>query len=77
MHLRCTYIKVTLFLSFDLVVFSLFQAMVQTIDALSTCVRHVATFEEVPDMTAVRSLPLYVLRILKETFRHCKVSLFV
>lgn len=66
-----------LFSSFALVVFSLFQAMVQTIDALSTCVRHVGTFEEVPELAAVRSLPAYVLGILKETFRHCKVSPFV
>lgn len=62
------------FLSF---VCSLFQAMVQTIDALSTCVRHVCSFEEAPDLAAVRSLPAYVLRILKETFRHCKVSPYV
>lgn len=77
MHSWCTYFKVPLYFSFVLVVFSPFQAMVQTIDALSTCVRHVATFEEVPDLAAVRSLPAYVLRILKETFRHCKVSPFV
>lgn len=53
---------------------SLFQAMMHTIDALSTCVRHVCTFEEAPDLAAIRSLPAYVLKILKETFRHCKVS---
>lgn len=64
-------------ISFVLVVFSVFQAMVQTIDALSTCVRHVATCEEVPELAAVRSLPAHVLRILRETFRHCKVSLFL
>ncbi|XP_075895700.1 FIGNL1-interacting regulator of recombination and mitosis [Nelusetta ayraudi] len=53
---------------------NILQAMVQTIDALSTCVRHVCSFEEAPDLAAVRSLPAYVLRILKETFRHCKES---
>lgn len=53
---------------------NILQAMVQTIAALSTCVRHVSTFEEAPDLATVRSLPTYVLRILKETFRHCKES---
>lgn len=65
------------FLTFVLMARSLFQAMVQTIDALSTCIRHVCTFEEAPDLAAVRSVPAYVLRILKETFRHCKVSPYV
>lgn len=53
----------------------LFQAMVQVIDALSTCVRHVGTFEEAPDLDAVRSLPTCILKILRETFQHCKVGL--
>lgn len=48
--------------------------MVQIIDALSACVRHVCTFEEAPGLDAIRSLPTYVLRILRETFQHCKVS---
>lgn len=82
MHSWYAYFKVPrivylFFLSFVLMVCSLFQAMVQTIDALSTCVRHVCSFEEAPDLAAVRSLPAYVLRILKETFRHCKVSPYV
>lgn len=50
--------------------------MVQVIDALSTCVRHVGTFEEAPDLDAVRSLPTCILKVLRETFQHCKVGLF-
>lgn len=54
----------------------LFQAMMQIIDVLSTCVRHVGTFEEAPDLDAIRSLPTYILKVLRETFQHCKVCLF-
>jgi len=49
--------------------------MVQIIDALSTCVRHIGTFEEVPDLDAIRSLPTCILKVLRETFQHCKVGL--
>uniref|UniRef100_A0A671VFQ1 Fignl1 interacting regulator of recombination and mitosis n=1 Tax=Sparus aurata TaxID=8175 RepID=A0A671VFQ1_SPAAU len=42
--------------------------------ALSTCVRHVGTFEEVPDLVTIRSLPACILKILRETFQHCKDS---
>lgn len=48
--------------------------MNQVIDALSTCVRHVGSFEDAPDLEAVRSLPTCVLKVLKETFQHCKVG---
>lgn len=48
----------------------------QIIDALSTCVRHVCTFEEAPDLDAIRSLPTCILKVLTETFNHCKVGLF-
>lgn len=48
----------------------------QIIDVLSTCVRHVGTFEEAPDLDAIRSLPTYILKVLRETFQHCKVCLF-
>lgn len=54
---------------------ALFKAMMQVIDALSTCVRHVGTFEDAPDLEAIRSLPTCILKILKETFQHCKVGL--
>ncbi len=53
-----------------------FQALMQIIDALSTCVRHVGTFEETPDLDAIRSLPTCILKVLRETFQHCKVGLF-
>lgn len=49
--------------------------MMQVIDALSACVRHVGTLEDAPDFEAIRSLPTCVLKILKETFQHCKVGL--
>ena len=54
----------------------LLQAMIQIIDALSTCVRHVGSFEEAPDLESIRSLPTCILKILRETFQHCKVGLF-
>ncbi|XP_034438529.1 uncharacterized protein C1orf112 homolog isoform X2 [Hippoglossus hippoglossus] len=50
------------------------QAMIQIIDALSTCVRHVGSFEEAPDLESIRSLPTCILKILRETFQHCKES---
>ncbi|XP_044054735.1 uncharacterized protein C1orf112 homolog isoform X2 [Siniperca chuatsi] len=50
------------------------QAMMQIIDTLSTCVRHVGTFEEAPDLDAIRSLPTCILNVLRETFQHCKES---
>ncbi|XP_030289356.1 FIGNL1-interacting regulator of recombination and mitosis [Sparus aurata] len=53
---------------------NILQAMMQIIDALSTCVRHVGTFEEVPDLVTIRSLPACILKILRETFQHCKDS---
>ncbi|XP_028259961.1 FIGNL1-interacting regulator of recombination and mitosis isoform X2 [Parambassis ranga] len=53
---------------------TILQAMMQIIDALSTCVRHVASFGEAPDVDAIRTLPTCVLKVLKETFQHCKDS---
>ncbi|XP_062251155.1 FIGNL1-interacting regulator of recombination and mitosis isoform X2 [Platichthys flesus] len=50
------------------------QAMIQIIDTLSTCVRHVGSFEEPPDLESIRSLPTCILKILRETFQHCKES---
>ncbi|XP_068175304.1 FIGNL1-interacting regulator of recombination and mitosis [Antennarius striatus] len=50
------------------------QALMQIIDALSSCVRHVGSFEDAPELDAIRSLPTYILRILRETFQHCKDS---
>lgn len=48
----------------------------QIIDALSSCVRHIGTFEETPYLDAIRSLPTCILKVLRETFHHCKVGLF-
>uniref|UniRef100_A0A8C7YM84 FIGNL1 interacting regulator of recombination and mitosis n=1 Tax=Oryzias sinensis TaxID=183150 RepID=A0A8C7YM84_9TELE len=50
------------------------QAMAQIIDALSTCVHHVSSLEETPDLRLIRSLPMCILTVLKETFQHCKDS---
>ncbi|KAF3834863.1 hypothetical protein F7725_027421 [Dissostichus mawsoni] len=47
-------------------------AMMQIIDALTTCVRHVGSFKETPDIDAIRSLPTCILKVLRETFQHCK-----
>ncbi|XP_022615241.1 uncharacterized protein C1orf112 homolog isoform X1 [Seriola dumerili] len=53
---------------------NILQAMMQIIDALSTCVRHVGSFNDAPDLDAIRSLPTCILKILRETFQHCKES---
>uniref|UniRef100_A0A3B4H612 Uncharacterized protein n=1 Tax=Pundamilia nyererei TaxID=303518 RepID=A0A3B4H612_9CICH len=53
---------------------NILQAMMQIIDALSTCVRHISSLEEAPDLDSIRSLPACILKILKETFQHCKDS---
>lgn len=53
---------------------NILQAMMQIIDALSACVRHVGSFEEAPDLDAIRSLPTCILKVLRETFQHCKES---
>ncbi|KAM6921569.1 FIGNL1-interacting regulator of recombination and mitosis [Xenentodon cancila] len=53
---------------------NILQAMMQIIDALSACVRHVGSFEEAPNLHAIHSLPTCILKILLETFQHCKDS---
>ncbi|KAM7388316.1 hypothetical protein PAMP_024502 [Pampus punctatissimus] len=53
---------------------NILQSMMQIIDALSACVRHVGTFEETPDLVAIRSLPACILKVLRDTFQHCKES---
>ncbi|XP_023260992.1 uncharacterized protein C1orf112 homolog isoform X1 [Seriola lalandi dorsalis] len=53
---------------------NILQAMMQIIDALSTCVRYVGSFNDAPDLDAIRSLPTCILKILRETFQHCKES---
>uniref|UniRef100_A0A3Q0S684 Fignl1 interacting regulator of recombination and mitosis n=1 Tax=Amphilophus citrinellus TaxID=61819 RepID=A0A3Q0S684_AMPCI len=51
---------------------NILQAMMQIIDALSACVRHVGSLEDTPDLDSIRSLPACILKVLKETFQHCK-----
>ncbi|XP_047231603.1 uncharacterized protein C1orf112 homolog isoform X1 [Girardinichthys multiradiatus] len=53
---------------------NILQAMMQVIDALSLCVRHAGSFEEGPCLDAIRSLPTCILKVLRETFQHCKDS---
>ncbi|KAF7657876.1 hypothetical protein LDENG_00021100 [Lucifuga dentata] len=53
---------------------NILQAMMQIIDALSACVRHVGSFDEAPDLDTIRSLPTCILKVLRETFQHCKDS---
>ncbi|XP_062280168.1 FIGNL1-interacting regulator of recombination and mitosis [Scomber scombrus] len=53
---------------------NILQSMMQIIDALSSCVRHVGTFEETPELVAIRSLPTCILKVLRDTFLHCKES---
>ncbi|XP_072552075.1 FIGNL1-interacting regulator of recombination and mitosis [Salminus brasiliensis] len=53
---------------------SILQMMVQTLEALSGCVRHVCSFEEAASLDSIRTLPSCVLHVLKDTFQHCKES---
>lgn len=54
-----------------------FQAMVQVINAVLACVQRVRSFEQIPDLDAIRSLPTCVLKVLRKTFLHCKVSIYL
>ncbi|XP_056133591.1 uncharacterized protein C1orf112 homolog isoform X1 [Lampris incognitus] len=53
---------------------NILQAMVQIIEVMSACVRHVSSFEKAPEFRAIRSLPSCIIKILKDTFQHCKES---
>ncbi|XP_016146079.1 uncharacterized protein C1orf112 homolog isoform X1 [Sinocyclocheilus grahami] len=53
---------------------NILKMMVQTLESLSGCVRHVCSFEESVSFDAIRSLPSCILRVLKDTFQHCKDS---
>lgn len=53
---------------------NILQMMVQTLEALSGCVRHVCSFEEAVSLNSIRTLPSCVLQLLKDTFQHCKDS---
>ncbi|XP_016391484.1 FIGNL1-interacting regulator of recombination and mitosis isoform X1 [Sinocyclocheilus rhinocerous] len=53
---------------------NILKMMVQTLESLSGCVRHVCSFEESVSFDAIRSLSSCILRVLKDTFQHCKDS---
>ncbi|XP_067273800.1 FIGNL1-interacting regulator of recombination and mitosis isoform X3 [Pseudorasbora parva] len=53
---------------------NILKMMVQILESLSGCVRHVNSFEESVSFDTIRSLPSCILRILKDTFQHCKDS---
>ncbi|XP_050993793.1 uncharacterized protein C1orf112 homolog isoform X1 [Labeo rohita] len=53
---------------------NILKMMVQILESLSGCVRHVCSFEESFSFDAIRSLPTCILRVLKDTFQHCKDS---
>ncbi|XP_052391734.1 uncharacterized protein C1orf112 homolog isoform X1 [Carassius gibelio] len=53
---------------------NILKMMVQTLESLSGCVRHVCSFEESVSFDTIRSLPSCILRVLKDTFQHCKNS---
>ncbi|KAM4629595.1 FIGNL1-interacting regulator of recombination and mitosis [Polymixia lowei] len=53
---------------------NILQATVQIIEAMSACVRHVCSFEEAPALDAIWSLPSCILKVLRDTFQHCKES---
>lgn len=50
------------------------KTMVQTLECLSGCVRHVCSIEESVSFSNIRSLPSCILGVLKDTFQHCKDS---
>ncbi|KAJ0065120.1 hypothetical protein NL108_005594, partial [Boleophthalmus pectinirostris] len=50
------------------------ESVMQIIDSLSACVRHVGSFDNTPYLDMIRSLPTCVLKILNYTFQHCKDS---
>ncbi|XP_046905888.1 uncharacterized protein C1orf112 homolog [Hypomesus transpacificus] len=50
------------------------QETVQVLGVLSACVRHACSSAEAPALNAVRSLPFCVLKVLRDTFQHCKDS---
>ncbi|XP_051955013.1 uncharacterized protein C1orf112 homolog isoform X1 [Xyrauchen texanus] len=53
---------------------NILKMMVQTLESLSGCVRHVCSFEESVSLDTIRTLPSCIIRILKDTFQHCKNS---
>uniref|UniRef100_A0A4W5JST4 Fignl1 interacting regulator of recombination and mitosis n=1 Tax=Hucho hucho TaxID=62062 RepID=A0A4W5JST4_9TELE len=48
---------------------NILQVMVQVLEVLSGCVRHVCSFEEAPALDSIRSLPSCILKVLRNTFQ--------
>ncbi|XP_048108783.1 uncharacterized protein C1orf112 homolog [Alosa alosa] len=53
---------------------NILQVMVQTLEAVTMCVRHMCALEGVSRLSEVRSVPSCVLYLLRNTFQHCKDS---
>nr|XP_006115952.2 uncharacterized protein C1orf112 homolog [Pelodiscus sinensis] len=50
------------------------QTMVQLLEILTACVRHICTLQESVPLESIRSLPFSILYVVKTTFMHCKDS---
>uniref|UniRef100_A0ABM5G9Q7 FIGNL1-interacting regulator of recombination and mitosis n=1 Tax=Pogona vitticeps TaxID=103695 RepID=A0ABM5G9Q7_9SAUR len=50
------------------------QTLVHVLEALTGCVRHICTLQEILPLEYVHSLPISVLHIIKNAFTHCKNS---
>ncbi|KAM9130529.1 FIGNL1-interacting regulator of recombination and mitosis isoform 2-T2 [Pangshura tecta] len=50
------------------------QTMVQLLETLTGCVRHICTLQEPVPLESIRSLPSSILYVIKNTFMHCKDS---
>ncbi|EMP34529.1 hypothetical protein UY3_08359, partial [Chelonia mydas] len=50
------------------------QTMVQLLETLTGCVRHICTLQEPVPLESIRTLPSSVLYVIKNTFMHCKDS---
>uniref|UniRef100_A0A8C8R7U3 Chromosome 1 open reading frame 112 n=1 Tax=Pelusios castaneus TaxID=367368 RepID=A0A8C8R7U3_9SAUR len=50
------------------------QTMVQLLETLTGCVRHICTLKETVPLESIRTLPSSILYVIKNTFMHCKDS---
>ncbi|XP_067388660.1 FIGNL1-interacting regulator of recombination and mitosis isoform X4 [Emydura macquarii macquarii] len=50
------------------------QTMVQLLETLTGCVRHICTLQESVPLESIRTLPSSILYVIKNTFMHCKDS---
>ncbi|KAM4722850.1 FIGNL1-interacting regulator of recombination and mitosis [Rhinophrynus dorsalis] len=53
---------------------NILQIMVQWLEALTSCVRHVCSVDEAVSLKNIHSLPSSVLHVLRAAFSHCKES---